>query len=74
MRESLDFQSTENKRLCEQVSMSESMVVACDSEMENMKQIQTSFNKNLLLAKLLKFINDTVGFVKDTETVEKPSR
>ena len=62
MRESLDFQWTENKGLCERVSMIESMVVACDSEMENMKQIQT-FNKNLLLAKLHKFINDTVGFV-----------
>ena len=52
--------------------MIESMVVACDSEMENMKHIQT-FNKNLLLAKLYKFINDTVGFVKDTEIVENPS-
>ena len=38
MRESLDSLLTENKRLCERVSMLESMVVACDSEMENVKQ------------------------------------
>ena len=38
MRESLDSLSTEKKRSCERVSMLESMVVACDSEMENVKQ------------------------------------
>ena len=33
---------------------------------------ETSLNKNLLLAKLHKFVamKDTVGFVKDTETIE----
>ena len=41
--------------------MIKSMVLACDSEMENVEQIQTSFDKNLLLEKLHKFItmNDT---------------
>ena len=38
MRESLDYMSTENKRLCERVSMLESMVAACESGMENVKQ------------------------------------
>ena len=38
MRESLDYLSTENKRLCERVSMLESMVAACESGMENVKQ------------------------------------
>ena len=38
MRESLDHLSTENKRLCERVSMLESMVAACESGMENVKQ------------------------------------
>ena len=38
MRESLDSLSTENKRLCERISMLESMVVACEGEMENVKQ------------------------------------
>ena len=38
MRESLDSLSTENKRLCEGVSMLECMVVACDREAENVKQ------------------------------------
>ena len=37
-RESLDYLSTENKRLCERVSMLESMVAACESGMENVKQ------------------------------------
>ena len=32
---------------------------------------ETSLNKNLLLAKLNKFaMKDTVGFVKDTDTIE----
>ena len=38
MSESLNHLSTENKRLCEQVSMLESMVAACESGMENLKQ------------------------------------
>ena len=38
VRESLDYLSTENKRLCERVSMLESMVAACESGMENVKQ------------------------------------
>ena len=38
MRESLDYLSTENKRLCERVSMLESMVAACESGLENVKQ------------------------------------
>ena len=38
MRESLDYLSTESKRLCERVSMLESMVSACESGMENVKQ------------------------------------
>ena len=37
-RESLDYLSTENKLLCERVSMLESMVAACESGMENVKQ------------------------------------
>ena len=36
--ESLNYLSTENKRLCERVSMLESMVAACESGMENAKQ------------------------------------
>mgnify|MGYP000002374856 CR=1 FL=1 len=37
---------------------------------------ETSLNKNLLLAKLNKFVamKDTVGFVKDTETIEDLNR
>ena len=38
MSESLNYLSTENKRLCERVSMLESMVAACESGMENVKQ------------------------------------
>ena len=38
VRESLDYLSTENKRFCERVSMLESMVAACESGMENVKQ------------------------------------
>ena len=38
MRELLEYLSTENKLLCERVSMLESMVAACESEMENVKQ------------------------------------
>ena len=44
MRESLELSvNGENKRLYERVSMIKSMVVACDSEMENVKQIQQEF-------------------------------
>ena len=37
MRESLDYLSTENKRLCERVSMLESMAAAYECGMENVK-------------------------------------
>ena len=42
------------------------------SHQETNSSHETSFNKNLLLAKLHKFvaINGMVGFVKDTETEE----
>ena len=48
------------------------------SHLETNSSHETSFNKNLPLAKLHKFvaINDTVGFVKDTctETIEEVLR
>ena len=44
------------------------------SHQETNSSHETSFNKNLLLAKLHKFvaINGMVGFVKDTETERGP--
>ena len=52
--------------------MIKSMVVACDSEMENVKQIQQEFAAFKIAFKFIT-INDMIGFVKDTETVEDPS-